>query len=133
MHHATTEASHCTLACLLWIMSETKHGRVLHTGLLFPLGRLLLVPDGTPVDHSVAAVHVHLVYVLQTEIDRLKRQIAEKEAAVKAGQASLPAVIKVSASSHMFFCAVDGSFCAPTMQLQVCNHSASVQVSISLR
>ncbi|KAA6428991.1 MAG: hypothetical protein FRX49_01101 [Trebouxia sp. A1-2] len=31
----------------------------------------------------------------ETEIDRLKRQIAEKEAAVKAGQALLPAVIKV--------------------------------------
>lgn len=36
-----------------------------------------------------------LYCVLQTEIDRLKRQIAEKEAAVKAGQALLPAVTKV--------------------------------------
>lgn len=95
-------------------------------------GRSLVLPDGTPVDHSVAAVRFHLVYVLQTEIDRLKRQIAEKEAAVKAGQASLPAVTKVSASSRMFFSVVDGLVCAPMMQLQVCNHSASVQGSISL-
>ena len=56
-----------------------------------------MLPDETSVHHSVAAVHFHGMYVVQTEIDRLKRQIAEKEAAAKAGQASLPAVIKVSA------------------------------------
>ena len=32
----------------------------------------------------------------QTEIDRLKRRIAEKEAAVRASQVQLPAVTKVS-------------------------------------
>ena len=36
--------------------------------------------------------------MLQTEIDRLRRQIAEKEAAVKAAQAQLPSVTKVNLS-----------------------------------
>jgi len=37
-----------------------------------------------------------LFVLLQTEIDRLKRQIAEKEAAVKSGQAQPATVTKVS-------------------------------------
>lgn len=38
----------------------------------------------------------NLDFFLQSEIDRLKRQIAEKEAAVKAAQAQLPTSTRVS-------------------------------------
>ena len=41
---------------------------------------------------------------LQTEIDRLKRQIAEKEAAKKVAQAQMPTVTKVPFSAKAWLC-----------------------------
>ena len=46
---------------------------------------------------------LRLVLFLQTEIERLRRQIAEKEAAKKAAQVQTPTVTKVTASQGTSF------------------------------